>query len=300
MVLLPFQCYRVNKPIVWTLRDMWPLTGGCHYAVDCYRYILGCGKCPQLSSSNKFDLSRFTVFLKCKLLPPRIHVVGISHWLSKAASSSKVFTNYSVRTISNNIDTDEFSPLSREVARSILGLSNSERILLIGAQNIADFYKGLDLFLQAIPKIATPNIRLLSFGKLSNSVLANLPISHTPLGYLSDSISIRLAYAAADVFIAPSRIEAFGKTLAESLACGTPVVCFDATGPKDIVDHMSTGYKALPFDSSDLARGIDMILSLSQARYLAMRNACRERALNLFDSRVIARHYFDLYKKIII
>ncbi|MEA3224255.1 MAG: polysaccharide pyruvyl transferase family protein, partial [Thermodesulfobacteriota bacterium] len=36
-----------GKPIIWTLHDMNPFTGGCHYAGDCKKYIKGCGACPQ-------------------------------------------------------------------------------------------------------------------------------------------------------------------------------------------------------------------------------------------------------------
>ena len=77
------------------------------------------------------------------------------------------------------------------------------------------------------------------------------------MGFLHDTISLRLAYSASDVFVAPSLMDAFGKTLAESMSCGTPAVCFDATGPKDIVDHKLNGYKAFPFDTSDLTAGIN-------------------------------------------
>lgn len=53
---------------------------------------------------------------------------------------------------------------------------------------------------------------------------------------------------------------AFGKTLAESMACVTPVFCYNATGPKDIVDHQINGYKAIPLRRSDLANGINWVL----------------------------------------
>jgi glycosyltransferase involved in cell wall biosynthesis len=66
------------------------------------------------------------------------------------------------------------------------------------------------------------------------------------LGFLHNDVALRLAYSSADVFVAPSIQEAFGKTLVESLACKTPVVCFDATGPASIVEHKVSGYKARP------------------------------------------------------
>jgi glycosyltransferase involved in cell wall biosynthesis len=55
-----------------------------------------------------------------------------------------------------------------------------------------------------------------------------------------------MLYSAADAMVVPSCYEGFGQTVSESLACGTPVVAFDATGPGGIVDHMETGWLAAP------------------------------------------------------
>ena len=49
---------KIKKPIVWTLHDMWAITGGCHYAGNCERYKESCGRCPQLGSKREKDLSR--------------------------------------------------------------------------------------------------------------------------------------------------------------------------------------------------------------------------------------------------
>jgi len=290
---------KIKKPIVWTLRDMWPLTGGCHYSMDCNRYESGCGKCPQLQSKSNYDVSRFTVSLKRRCLPAKLQPVGISHWLSEAAAASAVFANHQVRTISNNIDTRVFAPSDQTSARALLGLPPKARIVLIGAQRIIDFYKGFDLFIDAIQSLASDDVHLVTFGRGAKEAMASITRPQTHLGFLADSISLRLAYCAADVFVAPSRMDAFGKTLAESLACGTPVVCFDATGPKDIVDHRLTGYKAQPFDASDLCKGIDWVLGLPAEHYQAMRIKSRESAVTRFDSRVIARQYVGLYQEML-
>ncbi|MCB1167763.1 MAG: glycosyltransferase, partial [Leptospiraceae bacterium] len=45
-------------PMVWTIHDSWPFTGGCHVIGDCERFTQSCGSCPQLRSSSKWDLSR--------------------------------------------------------------------------------------------------------------------------------------------------------------------------------------------------------------------------------------------------
>jgi glycosyltransferase involved in cell wall biosynthesis len=43
------------------------------------------------------------------------------------------------------------------------------------------------------------------------------------------------AYAAADVFVFPSRTDTFGLVMIEALACGTPVAAYPVSGPIDII-----------------------------------------------------------------
>ncbi|SEL60968.1 glycosyltransferase family 4 protein [Ectothiorhodospira marina] len=289
---------RIKKPIVWTMRDMWPLTGGCHYAIDCNNYIEGCGKCPQLRSNSKLDLSRFIVAHKRNFLPRKMRIIGISEWLSSCAKSSRVFANLPVQTISNNINTQDFFPVPVTVAREALGLPTSGRILLVGAQRVTDFYKGFDHFLQAMKDFSGEDFHVVSFGRGPSQDWSSLAVQHTNLGFLSDTVSLRLAYSAANVFVAPSLMDAFGKTLAEAQACGTPVVCFDATGPRDIIEHKITGYRAEPFEPEDLAKGIHWVLQQSAEQHEMMRTNARKRAVKQFDSRVIAHQYKSLYEEI--
>jgi len=123
-------------------------------------------------------------------------------------------------------------------------------------------------------------------------------VSNTSLGYLDSTEDLRAAYSAADVFVAPSRMDAFGKTLVEAMLCGTPVVCFDAGGPKDIVEHRVTGYLAEPFSPEDLARGIRWVLEQSPGVQADMCRNAQSQARERFDSRVIAEQYLELYRDI--
>lgn len=290
---------KVKKPVVWTMRDMWPLTGGCHYTMDCERYILGCGGCPQLGSNFKWDLSSVVVSNKKESLPKDLRLVGISHWLSDCARNSAVFRGVQIQTISNNIDTSKFYPIETSVAREVLGLPHNKKIVLIGAQSVTDFYKGFDLFIDAMNELQQDDIQILIFGRVGHYEESALPNPMIKLGFLSDFISLRIAYSAADVFVAPSRMDAFGKTIVESMACGTPVVCFDSTGPADIVDHKVTGYKAKPFEVIDLANGINWVLTQNEVESKYLRLASRNRAVTDFDSEVIAAQYVELYKELL-
>lgn len=290
---------KVKKPIVWTMRDMWPLTGGCHYSLDCNRYESGCGHCPQLGSSYKFDLSHFVVKNKSLSLPKAMRIVGISNWLTDCAVRSTVFKGYQVQTIGNNIDTRDFFPVDTNLARDILGLPRNKKIILIGAQSISDFYKGFDILILALDAIRHENYQIVLFGDSPKSVQASISRPVLNLGFIPDLASLRMTYSAADVFIAPSRMDAFGKTIAESMACGTPVVCFDATGPADIVSHRMTGYRAKPFDPLSLAEGVDWVLNLNSYEASKLRISARDRVVEYFDSRVIANQYIHLYEEML-
>ena len=288
---------KVKKPIVWTMRDMWPMTGGCHYALDCTAYETGCGKCPQLNSKFSHDLSKIVLSRKKKYIPKNIKMVGISTWLSECARKSSLFHDLDLRTISNNVDCDEFIPIPKDTARKLLGLPLNKKLILAGANNINDFYKGFEKYIQSLNYLEKEQVHLLFFGKLNKSLLKNLGFEYTSLGYLNDTISLRLAYSAADVFVAPSLMDAFGKTLAESMACETPVVCFNATGPKDIVDHKNNGYLAHPFDPQDLARGIKWVLE-NETRYFELSYNARRKVEDYFDIKIVAEQYQSLYQEI--
>ena len=289
---------KIKKPIVWTLRDMWPMTGGCHYTMGCQRYKSLCGQCPQLGSKSGADLSRLVLRSKIENLPSSIHVVGISNWISECARESAVFKSCDVRTIFNNIDTQNFYPLEKKVARSMLGVESDKKIILIGAQYIDDFYKGFDKAVEALRYLDRDKYHLCFFGKtLTARDLSDIGFSYKFYGFLDSSDKLRAAYSSADVFLAPSLMDAFGKTMAESMACGTPVVCFDATGPKDIVDHKENGYRASPYDAADLAKGIDWVVDNEDHEGLAERS--RSKIVSMFDSKIIAKQYVDLYRGIL-
>ena len=288
---------KIDKPIVWTMRDMWPMTGGCHYSMGCEKYKTGCGNCEQLQSNRNYDLSKFVLNRKKKYLPKTMKLVGISNWLSDKAKESNLFKDFDIRTISNNINTDEFFVVEKKIVRDMLGIQTNKKIILCGSTSLKDFYKGFSKYIEALEKLDKDKYFLCFFGNLDKNVTDALGFEYKSFGYLNDNISLRLAYSCADVFVAPSLMDAFGKTLAESMACGTPVVCFDATGPKDIVTHKVDGYKAKPFESEDLACGIEWVLNTTNYDELCV-NA-RKKVVREFDSEVVAWKYIDLYKEVI-
>jgi glycosyltransferase involved in cell wall biosynthesis len=210
-----------------------------------------------------------------------------------------VFQGRTVQVIPNGIDTQRFAPLSAAEARRRLDLPSDRRVVMFASQYVSDFHKGFDLFRHALGAVDPAGLHLLVVGRAAPEALAGWAMPCTSMGFITDDERLRLAYAAADVFVAPSRMESFGKSLAEAQACGTPVVCFDATGPRDIVEHRVTGWRATPFDADDLAAGIRWVLSLPMLEHERLRRLSRERAVSHFDSRSVAGRYAALYRRVL-
>lgn len=292
----------IDKPLVWTLRDMWPVTGGCHYDMGCGLYKTQCAMCPVLGSGETPDLSsRQQAAKQSTWSSSPMHLVSISHWLDECTRQSTVFREHDkVRfsVIPNGVDVEQFFPEDKLSARAALNLPADERVILVGAQNLSDEHKGFGQFLSCLEYLEQPCV-VAVFGQLQSEVSGRLPASHKSLGFINSNDTLRLAYSAADVFVAPSLQEAFGKTLVESLACGTPVVCFNTTGPRDIIEHKVHGYRADAESAESLAHGIDWLGSQSteEARYISA--ACRDRAVSTYGIDVIAHQYIDLYENVL-
>lgn len=287
---------KIKKPIVWTVRDMWPLTGGCHYSMGCNNFTSGCGNCLQLRSLRKHDLSRLVVNNKKKYFNKEMKIIGISNWICGLAMKSSVFNGFDIRYIPNNINTELFYSTNKKTARHELGIITSMKVVLVGAKGLDDFYKGFDKFIESLEFLDKDKFFLCFFGKATGLDLNGLGFMFKEFGHVVDECKLRSIYNAADVFVAPSLMEAFGKTLAESMACGTPVVCFNATGPKDIVDHKINGYLARPFVSADLAEGVKWVTSSSIYDELCA-NA-KNKADNCFNNLSVAKQYASLYKEL--
>jgi glycosyltransferase involved in cell wall biosynthesis len=290
---------KIKKPVVWTIRDMWPFTGGCHYSMGCSGYTDSCGGCPQLGSERAKDLSHFIFENKKNSLPPNVRPIGISRWITSCANNSPTFEGIPVNTIYNNIDTKAFFPVDKALARKKLALPADAKIVLVGAQSVTDFYKGFELFKQAVSYLPSEKLTIVAFGGSPISLDKTCTLKVVNLGFITSDEQLRYVYSAADVFVAPSRMDAFGKTIGESLACATPVVCFNASGPGEIVIHKRTGYKAAPYDSRDLANGINWILSQTEESRERMKSAGVERVNQHFHVEVVAKQYLNLYREML-
>lgn len=291
-------------PLVWTLRDMWPFTGGCHYTTGCTGYHKNCGRCPQLHSTRDADLSRAVWERKRKAWNGLdLWLVPISTWLADCVRRSSLLGRHPIRVIPNGVDGRRFRPIAMAKARAAWGLAPDKRYILFGALSARhDERKGFAHLAEAARILAgacwTQRAELIVFGDASPETAPELGLTTRFLGHIGDDKRLAQLYAAADVMVVPSLEEAFGKTLIEAMACATPVVAFASGGPKDIVVHRQTGYLARPFDPADLAKGIAWCLDEPRRPEQLGRKA-RHRVEEVYDMSVVAESYHDLYRSIL-
>lgn len=141
-------------------------------------------------------------------------------------------------------------------------------------------------------------VELVVFGGTAPDGLTELGIPIRSVGKVTDDAALARLYSACDVMVVPSEQEAFGKTLVEAMACGTPVVAFASGGPTDIVEHGATGFLADPFDVESLAAGIIWCIE-DDNRNAALGDRARFRARQEFEIDVVAQRYQDLYSQIL-
>ncbi|MBF2067351.1 MAG: glycosyltransferase family 4 protein [Calothrix sp. C42_A2020_038] len=295
---------KLGKPLVWTLHDMWAFTGGCHYNQDCNRYTKSCGACPQLGSSQDWDLSRWVFERKVKAWKNLdLTLVTPSSWLATCARQSTLFKNYRVEVIPNGLDTRIYKPISKQIARELLNLPIDKQLVVFGAlQATSDSRKGLHLLQPALQDLSkagwSEQIELVIFGSSTPENSPEFGFKSHYLGTLSDDLMLALVYSAADVFVAPSTQENLANTVMESLACGTPCVAFNIGGMPDMIEHQKNGYLAQPYKIDDLAKGIAWVLE-DPDRYQKLAKGAITKVEQEFTLLIQARRYTSLFQEIL-
>ena len=156
-----------GKKVVWIMRDMWPMTGGCHYSLECELYKTHCTDCPLVEFDNHENLSSkvFDRKLESFVGHPNLVISGISRWISECAKQSRLFQNNDVFTIPNIMDAEVYHPIRREIAREVLQLPADKKLVLFGAQGgTKNFYKGWSFLKDALRQLDS-SYELVVFGE---------------------------------------------------------------------------------------------------------------------------------------
>lgn len=253
-----------KRKVVWTLHDPWMMSGHCVYSLDCERWAIGCGDCPDLTLP--FPIKRDTTAFSWKLKRWLMHhssvtLVVASSWMYERVQRSPILSHLPCQVIPLGIDLKKYEPRDRVRCRSRFGIPDDAHVLAFRFRGETERFKGWPWLKRALMSvnITKPTYLLIFEGKGAVEDLKD-KYRVIELGWVNDQDLIVDAFCAADIFLMPSVAEAFGIMAVEAMACGTPVIVFEGTALPDII-HAPEGGMAVPYKDSDaLARSIENLL----------------------------------------
>jgi len=291
---------RINKPIVWTIHDMWPFCGAEHYTDDAQgaRFETGYASNNRPIGNSGLDLDRWVWNRKIKAWHNPMHIVAPSQWLAECARRSVLMRDWPITVIPNPLNIRIYKPRPRQIAREVFNLPEDRQLIAFGALHAEiDPRKGFDMLLAALRLISrnTKNIACVVFGQSEPEKIPDIGMPIYWMGHLYDDLSLTMLYSAVDVMVVPSRQENLPQSGTEAQACGCPVVAFNCTGLPSVVNHKKTGYLAEAYSISDLASGISWVLE-NEERRQELSRAARARAVSLWSEEVVIPQYLDIYQ----
>jgi glycosyltransferase involved in cell wall biosynthesis len=201
---------------------------------------------------------------------PRISLSAVSQRTSNLLA--QLFHRQSVRVISNGVDASQFSPSARVAARAearaLRDFEEDEFVLLLIGNDWR--VKGLSTILEAMTRLEGKPIRLLVAGSDAPGAFQELA---KRLGVSErcswDFVvaSVLDLYAAADLYVSPSREDSFGLPVAEAMACGLPAITSSFAGIAGLIRDGIDGFVLQdPYDSATLAQLVQLLYSESDLR----------------------------------
>ena len=291
---------KINKPIVWTLVDMWPFTGSTHYTEnDFYKFAN-----KKFNEKKILNIQNWMLNRKVKYLNKDIIIICISKWLEKLAKQSHIFKNNKIYTIPCTINVNDWKSVDKNSAKKKLNFDSNKKHFLFSAYNgINDNRKGFDLLLKALSKIELDKNKFTivvlgnSDGLNERNKIYNYDFKIFDKNFSNDKKLLKKIYSACDILIMPSRMEAFGQVALEAGSCSLPCVSFKNTGVEDIIKHNDDGYLADYLNIEDLTRGINLLNEESTNN--KMSKNIRNKIVQEFSYENISKKYKNIYKKLI-
>lgn len=283
-----------NIPVVWTLHDCWAFTGHCAYftAANCEKWKTQCEQCPIPHDfpNTYLDRSKANYNRKKKVYGDMQNLVlaPVSQWLGDLVKES-FLGKHEIQVVYNGIDVDVFKPSVSNFKKK-LGVEG--KYLLLGVAQGFDERKGLKDFFK-LSEMLPDDYQVVLLGAMEDEI-AIAPTSVIALPKTESLQELVEAYSAADVLLSLSYEETFGLTPVEAMSCGTPAIVYNNTAqPEHITPE--TGFVVENGDLDTLVTRIKTLCENGKANYS---EACRERAVNVYNKDNCYNMYITIFDKL--
>jgi L-malate glycosyltransferase len=226
-------------------------------------------------------------------------VTAVSRFLKE-----KTLTNYNIQknidVIYNFIDSDVYKPMDDACCRKHIA-PNGEKIL-IHTSNFRAVKRVTDTIrvLEKVKKEIPAKLVLIGDGPERSDcerLVRELDLQKDVI-FLGKQDALVEPLNASDVFLMPSQSESFGLSALEAMACGKPVISSSVGGLPELVLHNETGYIAEIGDVDRMAKYTIDLLN-NEKKYKIFSKNSRDRAVNVFDKKLILPKYIEYYERIL-
>ena len=290
-------------PTLITLHDTWLLAGHCAYAVDCDRWLAGCGACPHLDFPPMLrrDASALNWRLKREIYRnSRLWVVCLSQQQANKVRQSILMPGaVHLKIIPNGVDLSVFKPGDKAAARAQLGWPQEAFIVMFAANGVRqNIWKDYPTMREAVRLVGERAgdipLRFFAIGDASAAEQAGAVM----IEFVPHRDSMAECYQAADVYLHAARADTFPTVILEALACGTPVVATAVDGIAEQVREGQTGFLVPAGDAPALAGSLIRLAHSPELVRTLGAAAARDAADRFSQDRMVA-NYTQLYQEMV-
>lgn len=265
--------------VIYTMMDMAPITGGCHYSMSCDLFMSNCINCPALAFDKKY-----IPFVQLK--EKAINILKLD---AKLLTFSKNDINVAKKSHIKYIDyLDCILPFEVDLFSSKSILKNSAEKndfhILSCAYSKKNERKGPNYFLESLihlDRILTVNINVYNIDLEFESEYDFKNIKFTKFEYTNNVEDLASLYKKIDLLVFTSIADSGPQMIFESLLCGVPVVSFDIGYANQLIVDNWNGYIVEVFNTLQMANKIVDIMNMYKN--------------NLIDSASISKRALEYY-----
>lgn len=231
------------KPTIITLHDPFFLGGHCIHHFTCDKWKTHCYDCEYLDKpfaiENDDTALRFEI-KKQAIQNSDITAIVASKWMEDKVKQSPIWKGKKIYRVPFGINQDLFKPRNIIEAKKELGIKDNSITFMFRSESSP--YKGLDILKEAFKNIRTKNKPTL-ITVAQKGLLNEFRDKFNIIEYdwvKDDNLMVRL-YQACDIFLMPSRQEAFGMMAIEAMSCGKMVLALEGTSLPDVINSPNCG-----------------------------------------------------------
>ncbi|MGF6849461.1 glycosyltransferase involved in cell wall biosynthesis [Chitinophaga sp. W3I9] len=291
-------------PIVWTLHDMWAITGNAAHTFGDTSWKNGMAGKEEHKHAPAMGLPTGNYLIKRKqrlYASSDLHIVSPSRWLYDMTAESPLTKNKPLYHIPNPIDTDYFRPQDKTASRQALGLPADAQVITFVSERLfnSEFKGGAELLhiLHLLDAQLDRKVYLLMIGRDQlPGTFKHLECVYT--GYVKETEKMMQCYSASDIFFYPTKADNLPNVLIEAGSCETACITFDVGGCREIVRDGVTGYVVAPGNQQEFAaKTLHLLNHPDICRQFG--KAARTFTEQYFGMKVVAGQYYHLFQSVV-